>query len=122
MMKIVDNFSLLSQAKINTDKTEIIKLNKSRLALPWKIKPSNQPIRHLGVYLNKDGLKTSLMENNLLSKFYSKSKPWYVNSLSIIGRVRLVNIFINSQTYFLAQGIPFSINFIKKLKEKNLEI
>ena len=112
-VSVYTTFSKVSQAKINESKTEVIKLGSERLKLPWNAKPSNKPIRHLGVLLSNNGFESKLMEGNMISKIQSKISTWQPRFISIIGRIRLINIFIVSQVNYLAQGIPISNNFIK---------
>ena len=65
-IKIYEVFSGISQAKINTDKTEVIKFGNSCLSIPWNTKPSKNPICHLGILISIYGFACDDMENNLL--------------------------------------------------------
>ena len=113
-IKIYEVFSGISQAKINTGKTEVIEFGNSRLSIPWNTKPSKNPICHLGILISIYGFACDDMENNLLQKIQLKINSWKPRFISIIGRILLINTFITSKINYFAQGIPLSSGFIKK--------
>ena len=109
---IVVQYSDMSQASVNKDKTEIIHLGK-KFALPWKTPISKDPVRHLGCFLTPNGPDTDLMEFKILSKAANRISSWTPRNLSLVGKVHLLNVFILSTTNFLAHGFPFSTKFIQ---------
>jgi len=106
-------FSSNSQAKINTQKTEILKLGYESISLPWSTLPSTE-VKHLGYPLISTGIAKTHMENTLLTKASSKISGWNMRDVSLIGRIHLVNTFIVSKTNYAASAFPFSSSFITR--------
>lgn len=113
--KIVTEYESISQAKLNKLKTQIILLGKQRFILPFKSRPTSQPVTHLGIPFTKTGPTTSLIEASLLSKVSSSIMSFKAHNVTIIGRVTLINTFIVSKLYYYSRICSFSPSFIRQL-------
>lgn len=119
VLAIQELFSLYeksSQAKLNTRKSQILPLNDSKIKPPKGMVTPTEPIRHLGILLNKFGTADQAIEHHLLSGISSRISGWKCQDLSIIGRVQLINTFILSKLIYTAHIIPFSTSFFNSLK------
>ena len=111
---IFEKYQQESLAKINIQKTQLINLNRSKVYLPWKLKIKPTEVRHLGIILSQYGFEIALIENVLISSITNKMNSWSCGSISIIGRIFLVNTFLISNLYFASHFVLFSQLFFKK--------
>ena len=66
IFKLLDNYELASNAKINKDKTEALWLGnrRNRQDKPLNLKWTNQEVKFLGVYVGNDRKAASLITFN----------------------------------------------------------
>lgn len=114
--KTILHYESISQAKLNTDKTQILKLDTNHIKLPWKTQPTKESIRHLGILLNKEGTDNLAMETALITKTRLTLSKWKYRKITIIGKTHLINTFINSPFWYKARAFPLSNQFIQTVQ------
>lgn len=94
---IISQYELASQAKLNSNKSLAISKCDSPFSLFRNIKYTNDPVKHLGILICKNGTLDEAMEATLLNKMQSRISLWANFRPSIKGKVLLLNIFISSK-------------------------
>jgi exonuclease III len=107
-LKTIDKFSKCSGLRMNRDKTEAIHIGESSNFIHKgdKIKWTNNNVKCLGVYINKNNriaTQANIMEK--LGKIESLIKIWKCRSLTLKGKVTIVNSLLVSQMLYIASVI-----------------
>ena len=103
----MDEYEKATNAKINKDKTEGLWVGKwkNRLDRPHNLIWKNDHVKFLGIYIgNKVGANGTKVLSDLnfseqLEKVKNKMNYWRGKGISLIGRVKVVNIFILSRLW-----------------------
>ena len=114
----LSNFEKATNAKINIDKTEALWVGKwrNRQDKPHNLKWKNTSAKFLGIHVgNKVGANGSkqLSELNFaeqIEKIKNKTKYWKGKGISLIGRVKVLNIFILSRLWYRTQILSITPN------------
>jgi hypothetical protein len=108
VLLLIDMFAKCSGLRMNRDKTEALYIGVSsnfRHKIN-KIKWSNESIKYLGVYINKDLQKAIQVNiNEKLDKIESLIKIWHCRHLALKGKVTIVNSLLVSQMMYIASVI-----------------
>jgi len=107
LFKTFDKFEKATNAKINKDKTKALWIGKwkNRMDKPMGLKWTNISAKFLGIHVgNKIGASGSklLAELNFaeqIEKIKNKINYWRGKGISLIGRVKVVNIFLLSRLW-----------------------
>ncbi|KAJ2055113.1 hypothetical protein GGI17_006738 [Coemansia sp. S146] len=108
----IELHSLALNAKLNDDKTEMLRIGNTTLApsdIP--ILPDRAVIRYLGIYFSKDGIATGHMEGQLIEKMQAQIQCWHDRQFSLYGRVLLANSVLMAKLWYTARITPFSNSF-----------
>ena len=108
LLKTLDKYEKATNAKINKDKTEALWVGKwkNRTDKPYDLKWTNKSVKFTGIYVgNKVGAAGSkqLSELNFadqIEKIKNKIQYWKGKGISLIGRVKVVNIFLLSRLWY----------------------
>ena len=104
-----------TNAKINKGKTEALWLGKWRekqnrpLNLNW----INSEVKFLGIYIGNDREMASLRTfNEILEKIKQKISYWNTKSISIKGKIKILNTFVLSKLWYALEchDIPNEIH------------
>ena len=113
--KSLASFSNLSQAKINTDKSQAIVIGSPGFRPPMGIRPSNKPVKHLETWIQKGGFNTQTMGSNVLRSVTTALSMWQCDLVTQISRAQLVNTLGYSKVWFTAQFFPLLTQFFQSL-------
>ena len=114
-VSLLTRYSLLSQAKVNSSKSQAIVMGTPGFRPPLGIKPTNKAVRHLGTWVKVGGFDTHLMESNLLRDITQAMTSWRCNLVTQLGRAQVVNTLGYSKVWFTAQFFPLSTTFYQAL-------
>jgi hypothetical protein len=102
---VIDKFTKCSGLKMNRDKSEAMHIGASSYfrhknhGLKW----THGPIRYLGIMVENDSEHTSLTNINIkLDKIQSIIDNWKHRSLSLKGKVTIINSLLISQMLYIA--------------------
>ena len=112
----IQEFEKASQAKLNAQKSVALPLLNPPLTVPFDIKYSDEPIRHLGIMINSQGIMSSLMETTLLRKMTEHIAQWKYFQPSLKGKVLLFNTFVSSKIWYFVHCFPVSSAFCRQVK------
>ncbi|XP_078590159.1 uncharacterized protein LOC144870234 [Branchiostoma floridae x Branchiostoma japonicum] len=128
LVEDLKNFSIISGLKPNFDKCTILRigsLKNTTFSLPCDlpIKWTNGPVQLLGIML---GLGTTGYTEKLDQNYWTKLAkidkillPWRGHSLTLFGKIALVNSLIVSQFTYLFMALPSpSAKFFKEYEKK----
>lgn len=76
-------------------------------SLPFNIKYTNNPVRHLGILVNLSGYADKDMEQELLKKMQSRIAQWKYFQPSLIGQVLLFNTFVSSKLFYFVRNFAY---------------
>ena len=108
LFKTLEEFEKATNAKINKEKTEGLWAGKwkNRRDKPHQLKWKNDHVKALGIYVgNKVGASGSktLSELNFaeqIEKIKNKMNYWRGKGITLIGRIKVLNIFILSRLWY----------------------
>ena len=111
LFKTLTKYEKATNAKINKDKTEALWVGKwrGRTDKPFDLKWKCNSVKFTGIYVgNKVGASGTkqLSELNFaeqIEKIKNKIKYWKGKGISLIGRVKVVNIFLLSRLWYRTQ-------------------
>ena len=110
-MRIFKEFERFTSLAVNYDKTELLRISSqktdaqfySTLPLKW----SDGPVRVLGIYVCNDIAKTIEINYNIvMDKFKQVIQTWSSRSLTMLGRIQVVNSLCVLQFIFRALCLP----------------
>ena len=114
----ISRFKDMCGLKINTSKTEVMKLGANHdLILPENLKFNRNPIKVLGVYLSEDLQKAynaNLSEK--MENIKSLLNTWKQRKLTLQGKVLIIKSLAVSQIIHLANLQPFPDEYIIELE------
>jgi len=121
LFKTLDEFEKATNAKINKDKTEGLWVGnwKNRLDKPHNLIWKNDHVKFLGIIIgNKVGANGTKFLSNLnfseqLEKVKNKMNYWRGKGISLIGRVKVVNIFILSRLWHRTKIMSMNPELLK---------
>lgn len=120
-------YTSVSNAKFNIDKTEAFSLN-GKLNTSWKCllthhdistyyhAGSSQAFRYLGFYLPYCTRQRRLIEDRMLVKVTTQCQIYSQRQLSILGRVTIVNILILSKVWYSLRLLNPTKRFLQRLQ------
>ena len=114
---IITEYENASQAKLNSHKSMAIAKNNAPSYLPFKIKYTQEPVRHLGILVNSSGTMNKEMEITLLNKMQSRISLWSNFQPTLKGRVLLFNVFVSSKLWYFVRNFPISDTFGSQIKQ-----
>ena len=120
-LTLIQNFSLVSGLKINTDKTEAMWLGprQPHFTLP-DIKWTEDCIKLLGIFVGKDPDRAQELNfKDKMKTLKSQLQNWKRRDLSLTGKVLIIKALAISQFIYLANLIPFPDD---RIKEINFEL
>ena len=105
---VLNKFEKATNAKINKDKTEALWIGKwkNRTDRPHDLKWKSDHVKFTGIFVgNKVGASGTKLLSDLnfaeqIEKIKNKLNYWRGKGISLIGRVRVVNIFILSRLWY----------------------
>ena len=113
---IYNKYSKASNACLNWDKTEVIKINKNSTKNYFKQTP-NSIVRHLGIIMDNNGINKSLTIDILLNKINKRINYYIQRNLSISGKILVINSCILPLIYYSAKTLIWSNNYIKNIEK-----
>jgi len=121
LFKTLKEYEMATNAKINKDKTEGLWVGrwKNRLDKPHNLIWKNSNVKFLGIYVgNKVGANGTKALSDLnfaeqLEKVKNKMNYWRGKGVSLIGRVKVVNIFILSRFWHRTKIISINSELLK---------
>ena len=113
-----EKFRKAAGAKINLEKTEILKIGKPKIRLSekWK-KYEKEKIKYLGVWIS-EGNMTELNTEEVLKKIKKKIGFWKSRKLSLWGRVHVTKAILYNNIWHALQNIKIIPKEIKKIKQE----
>lgn len=94
---VITQYIQASNAALSIDKTEVITLDRNPLgnkSLPFSISSiSADPVRHLGVWIDKDGYANDHMEHIILANITKRAASSTGQGISLTGKVIAANTF-----------------------------
>ena len=112
LMEDLNSFSLISGLKPNYEKCTILKIgaikySNMKLHCSDQVKWSNGPVNMLGITIPENMAElTKVNFNKKIIKMDKILMPWYGKSLSLYGKVTLINTLVVSQFVYLFQSLP----------------
>ncbi len=103
-----DKWGEISGAKINRNKTKILKIGCDQETNEMKV---------LGVIFDKNGVSEKNLEN-VITKIQTAINIWNKLKLSILERVVICKTFLLSKIYFFANFIKFDSKIIDQINTK----
>lgn len=124
LFKVFAKFEKATNAKVNKDKTKALWVGKwrSRNDKPLGLKWTNNYVKFLGINVgNKVGASGSKMlaELNLaeqIQKIKNKINYWRGKGITLLGRVKVVNIFLLSRLWYRTQVCNFPKQMLNTLE------
>ena len=125
LFKTFDKFERATNAKINKDKTKALWIGKwkNRVDKPMGLKWTNISAKFLGIHVgNKIGASGSklLAELNFaeqIEKIKNKMKYWKGKGISLIGRVKVANIFLLSRFWYRTKCLNITNHQLQLLEK-----
>ena len=122
---VLKEYEKATNAKVNVDKTEALWVGKwkNRTDKPLNLKWTNSHIKFLGIYVgNKVGASgtKNIADLNFAEQIESiknKMSYWRGKGVSIMGRAKVLNIFILSRLWYRTQVITPSKEHINTLNK-----
>ena len=116
-----DQFSKNTGLKINYDKTQIMRVGSLRYtnAKYYSDKPIHwsEGIKILGFWIYADTVKTTEYNHNqMINKFKGTLNIWQVRSLSLVGRILLINTLATPLLIQKLTCLPISESFHSKIQ------
>ncbi|KAJ2261830.1 hypothetical protein GGI01_001992, partial [Coemansia sp. RSA 376] len=113
----MDLHSRASNARLNDDKTEMLRIGSPTFELPCTPMLPHATLRYLGIHFSESGLASKYMEGVLVSKIQSTITGWRQRKLSLYGRVLLANSVLLAKLWYAARITPFSEAFYKLVRK-----
>lgn len=117
-MLVLRIYQEASNAKVNEDKTVVVRVGSPDFFPPTGMAPINQEehFRHLGIHFRPDGLVQDVIEATLLSSLNRKIQTWFQLKLSLVGKIAALDVFLYSKLRFTAHITPFLYAFEKAIR------
>ncbi|KAL1914348.1 uncharacterized protein VTP21DRAFT_8987 [Calcarisporiella thermophila] len=117
LFEVIDRFHRASNSKINRQKSEAVPLSQHtrlHLQLPCRYIQEEGSFTLLGIPFNTKSIfpRESYFEE-LRAKLQKTVESWKTRSLSLIGKVHLVNSRLLSKLWYISQLIPPPSKFLK---------
>ena len=120
MLKIIDNFKILSGLELNTEKTYGMWLGsfKNSTRQPFGINWKQEPIKALGVHFSNNKAKNEKANfDGKIEKLKSKLNICSTWDMTIFGRACIINTIGLTQFFYLASLIEFPVEKIKVIEQ-----
>ena len=124
IIKELETFHLNTGLEVNYDKTMVYKIgkkeNKRRLYFNKKFKWAKGNIDMLGLIINSENVNYMEAQNydEVFDKILSVANSWQNRSLSLIGKIEVVNALMNSKLVYKMQVLPeMSEERVKRLSK-----
>ena len=112
LFKELDEFANFSGLRYNYDKTEILRIGSlhntdaafySELPLQW----SDGPVKVLGIWVTAQiGEMAKINYDSLLTKITNICKIWATRSLTLLGRIQIINTLVIPNLIYRLQVLP----------------
>ena len=121
LFKTLKDYEKATNAKINKEKTEGLWVGKwkNRTDKPHNLLWKNNHVKFLGIYIgNKVGASGTKLISDLnfaehLEKVKNKINYWKGKGISLLGRVKVINIFILSRFWYRTEIISINSELLK---------
>lgn len=107
-----------SAARLNADKTVVLRVGQPRFEPPIQPIPDDQSTRYLGIMFSSKGLDSETMEARLFSEITATADRWQDRKLSVVGRTLLANTCMLAKLWFAAHIVPFTSAFEQKVRRR----
>ena len=111
VVSTLSDYEAISGMKVNYDKTSVyclgsIRFTNAKFYSSRKIQWTNDSVNLLGVLLSYKDDFISLNFDDILCKARQVLKPWYLRSLTILGKIQVLNSLIASLFVYRMTALP----------------
>ena len=115
VMKELDDFEYFAGPKIIWNKTKVLKM-KELDTTKYDIEFTEEPIKHLGVYVGKNYKYVSSMNwEGKVEKINNILKTWKMRRLTCYGKIIIIKCLIIPQLIYLGTAVSMPIHICKAL-------